>query len=324
MGFDDIYAIDPPDYDVLKYLHDKGELVSFNLGQYYSGDDVGRFKPIYDKCKELGLIDHAYIYGFDEVASDQFQNVENAASAMKRAFPDVETMTTAIDLSYGQDTVMKSVDVWVPLTPNFDAGKAAAVRASGKRVWWYVCAGPYQPYANLLIEYDTIEARLLMGAMAAKYRPDGFLYYETTLWNANKPMESGPFTNWNPQSYSTLHGDGNLMYCGPKGMPVPSIRLENFRDGMEDYAYARILEDIIGKYEAKGDSMTASERKWLVGAKAALPVPEKMVKTMADYSHDSKLLYAWRERIADCIDASGMVNVDPWGKDFGVRGFAAK
>ncbi len=324
MGFDDIYAIDPPDYDVLKYLHDKGELVAFNLGQYYSGNDVARIKPIYDKCKDMGLIDHTYTYGFDEVPAEQFQSLEDAAGAMKKAFPDVLTMTTAIDLSYGQDTIVKSVDAWVPLTPNFDAEKAPTARAAGKKVWWYVCAGPYQPYANMLIEYDTIETRLLMGAMTAKYRPDGFLYYSTTIWNANKPIESGPFTNWNPVSFADFHGDGNLMYRGAKGMPVPSIRLENFRDGMEDFAYAKILEDIIGKYEAKGESLTASQRKWLTGARAALAVPEKLVKTMTDYSHDTRVLYAWRERVADYIDASGMVDADPWGKDFGVRGFVGK
>jgi len=44
---------------------------------------------------------------------------------------------------------------------------------------------------------------------------------------------------------------------------------------------------------------------------------------MAEYSHDPQALYAWRNKVADLIDRSGMPNVDPWGKNFGVRGAAA-
>ena len=71
-----------------------------------------------------------------------------------------------------------------------------------------------------------IESRLLMGAMTAKYRPDGFLYYSLSIWNQNKPIESGPFTDWNPVSWTTYHGDGSLLCSGPGGKPVPTIRLE--------------------------------------------------------------------------------------------------
>jgi hypothetical protein len=62
------------------------------------------------------------------------------------------------------------------LTPSFDPEKAARARAAGKQVWWYICCAPHHPSANMFIECSAIEGRLLMGAMSAKYRPDGFLY----------------------------------------------------------------------------------------------------------------------------------------------------
>ena len=48
---------------------------------------------------------------------------------------------------------------------------------------------------DLLSELAAIEARLLMGAMTAKYRPDGFLYYSLSIWNQNRPIEKGPSTS---------------------------------------------------------------------------------------------------------------------------------
>jgi hypothetical protein len=325
IDYDSLYDPGPPDYEILKYKHDQGRLVAFNYGNF-GGDvesNIARFKPMYEKSKELGINDHAYIYGFDEQPPDQFPALEKAVKALKEAFPGTFILTTAYDHSFGVDSVVKSIDGWTPLTPSFDVKQAAVARAAGKKVWWYICCGPQHPFANWFVEYDAIEARLLMGAMTAKYRPDGFLYYALCFWNNNAPITSGPFTKWNPVSWTPFHGDGSIMCYGAGGKLIPTIRLENYRDGLEDTAYALILQDIINKYEAKGD-LSRSEKAWLNKAKKAIYVPDSMVKTMSEYTHDTSLVYTWREKMADAIDSSGMSDDNPWGKDFGVRGFENK
>lgn len=322
IDFDHLYEPGPPDYDILKHLHDEGKLVAFNLGSFdNAGKNIDHFKPIYEKCEEMGILDHAYIYGFDECGSDRFDEIADSTTRLKATFPDILLLTTTIDKSYGMDSVMKSIDAWCPLTPDYDLEKAAKARVAGKKVWWYICCGPRNPYANWFVDYDAVEIRLLMGAMTAKYSPDGFLYYSLTLWGDNNPITSGPFTNWNPRSFTQHNGDGSIFCCGPGGKPVPTIRLENYRDGLEDFAYAKILESIIDKYNVRGDSLTLKERKWLVNAREALIVPENLVKDLATYSHDLKLLETWRDKVADMIDSSGMSDINPWGKDFGVKGF---
>jgi hypothetical protein len=321
MEFDSLYRRAAPDFEILEHRHEKGTLRAFNFG-YFTGDsaqNLAAFKPTYEKAKQLGLLEHAYIYGFDECNAEQFPALETAAKALTQAFPEVPVMTTSYDQSYGQDTVVKSVDGWCPLSSVFNPDKAAKARAAGKMVWWYICCGPHHPFANWFVEYPGIEIRLLMGAMTAKYRPDGFLYYSTAFWNDNKPITSGPFTQWNPVSWTTYHGDGSIMCAGPGGKPVPTIRLENYRDGQEDFAYVRILEEIIARYEAKDGALDEKERAWLEAAKLALTVPEDVVKAMNDYSRDFAKLQAWRNRIAECIDASGMADADPWAKNTGVR-----
>ncbi len=321
MDFDSLYRRGAPDFEILEHRHEKGTLTAFNFG-YFTADsaqNLATFKPTYEKAKQLGLLEHAYIYGFDECNSEQFPALEAAAKELKQAFPEVPVLTTSYDNSYGQESVAKSIDGWCPLSSVFNPAQAEKARAAGKMVWWYICCGPHHPFANWFIEYPGIEIRLLMGAMAAKYRPDGFLYYSTAFWNDNTPITTGPFTQWNPVSWTTYHGDGSIMCAGPGGKPVPTIRLENYRDGQEDFAYARILQELIRAHEAKGAALEEKDRAWLAAAQAALPVPEDLVKSMSEYSRDAAKLQAWRNRIAELIDASGAHDVDPWTKNSGVR-----
>ncbi|MBN2129462.1 MAG: DUF4091 domain-containing protein [Sedimentisphaerales bacterium] len=326
IDYDSLYRREAPDFEVLEYLHDKGRLTAFNFGYYgdASAGTIERFRPAYEKAKELGLLDHAYIYGFDECREERFPELEAAAAAFKKAYPEVLVMTTSYDHSYGLDSCVKSMDAWCPLSPVFDPDKAAQARAAGKRVWWYICCGPHHPDANWFIEYRAIEIRLLMGAMTAKYRPDGFLYYELSIWNANKPITSGPFTQWNPVSWTTYHGDGSIFCVGPGGTPLPTIRLENYRDGQEDFAYTCILRDIIEHYQSRATGLTPEQRSWLDEAIQTLEVPKELVAARSDYSDDPAVLYGYRKRVADMIDNSGMADADPWGDDFGVRGFLPK
>ncbi len=163
-----------------------------------------------------------------------------------------------------------------------------------------------------------------MGAQTAKYRPDGFLYYHTSIWNNNKGIDcaAGPYTSWNPVSWTVYHGDGSLFHCDSDGNPLPSIRLENYRDGQEDYAYYCILEDAVKQVKAK-KNLTDAQAKWLKEAEAALVVPETLVKGMDVYSRDPQLLREWRDHLGDLIEACGFsASINPWGKGvFGVRGW---
>jgi len=322
MSFDSLYAFAnwSPDFEVLKAIHDEGRLGRFNLGYYgtceegqeeaFRAGTVAAIRPRYEKAKELGLLDHAYIYGCDENPAERFPGVERAVSILKQEFPDVTVLTTTYDNSFGQDSVIKSMDAFCPLTPSFDVEKAKVARANGKEVWWYICCGPRHPFANMFIEYGAIEGRLLMGAMTAKCRPDGFLYYETSIWNA-EPITSGPFTDWDPRSWTTFHGDGSWTCPGPDGTPLATIRLENFRDGLEDYAYYRILEATIAAVRATG-KQDAATQEWLAEAEVLLTVPEDLVSSLTQYTDDPRQVYSYRSALAEAIESAGVNAVDPW------------
>ncbi|MBP5673661.1 MAG: DUF4091 domain-containing protein [Victivallales bacterium] len=337
IDYDHLYRGGSPDFDIIQRLHKQGRLTAFNLGNVFNGgvDEKGfeekmkktidRLRPAYEKAKELGLLEYAYIYGFDERGKDQFPILERCAKALREAFPEVLLMTTSYDDTYGANSVVKTMDAWCPLTPVYQktVDKIPAARAAGKYVWWYICCGPHNPFTNWFVEYAAIESRLLMGAQTAKFRPDGFLYYHTSIWNNNKGIDcsAGPYTTWNPVSWTVYHGDGSLFHCDSNGAPLPSIRLENYRDGQEDYAYFCILEDAVKQVKAKA-SLTAAEKKWLKDAEAALIVPETLVKGMDVYSRDPQELRKWRDHLADLIEACGFsAKINPWKGVFGVRGW---
>ncbi|MBI5835473.1 MAG: DUF4091 domain-containing protein [Armatimonadetes bacterium] len=311
--YDSLYSYGgwKPEFDQLRRLHDQGRLGRFNLG-YWSTCAPGKedeyrqwmadvIRPRYEQAKALGILDHAYLYGCDELPEAEFPHVQRAAALLKAAFPEVFVLTTTYDHSFGQDTVIKSVDGFCPLTPKFDPKLAAQARAQGKQVWWYICCGPAHPYANMFIEYPAIEGRLLMGAMAAKYRPDGFLYYQISIWNG-KPITSGPFTEWDPRSWTTYHGDGSWVCVGPNGRPLATQRLENFRDGLEDYAYTSVLEAAMARVKALPE--TAATGAWLGEAEARLVVPKDLVESMTRYTGDPAVVEAWRAGMAAAIEAA--------------------
>lgn len=316
----------PPDFDVLSYLHEKGRLGTFNLGFFGPGASeatgqiasLDKLKALHDTAAARGLIEHAYIYGFDE--QPVTQQLADAARNIKKLLPDSFILSTAKSPTYGMgDPLAKDIDGWVPLTHHYKASLAGKARQEGKQVWWYICNWPMPPYANWFLECDAIEARLLMGAMARKYQPDGFLYYATALFRDNKALGSDtPFTSWRADSFDAWHGDGQLLYFGEKGQLIPSIRLENFRDGLEDYACARILESMVAKGKETPD-LRADQQEWLAQAEEALEVPPTLVESLTQYNRSTADLYEWRDRIAGAIASSPFTEVNPWQEDFRLK-----
>ncbi len=265
----------------------------------------------------LGRLDETYAYGYDEIGPDQFQAMYNTFTSIHNTYPGVRTMTTAYDATFGtaQNSyfLRDAVDIWVPGTTSYSKTAAESLRAEGKDAWWYIAEGPRHPYANWYIQYPAIEARLLMGAMTYKSAAGGFLYYAMTNWGyhtglpKNVPITSGPYTNWSPLVAWTdkyngwLDGDGQLYVAGPPEVgPLPTIRLANIRDGLEDYEYLHILKGLVAQL-SRCPSSEPVHQSFLQSANALLAVPSDVVATIATYTRDPAVLYSYRQQLADHI-----------------------
>ena len=307
---DSLYHSGNVRFEVLERLKRQGRLGLFNLGYWsypastneadvakWRTKTIGKLCASYDEAKARGLLDHAYLYGCDEIAEKYFPVIRIAIRELKAAFPGVPISTTAGDHEFGVGTALAEMDWFTPLTPKFNMEKAERSRKAGHQVWWYICCGPHAPSANIFIECPASEVRLLMGAQSIRMRPDGFLYYQISIWNSVRCITSGPFTDWDPRSWTTYHGDGSWTCVGPDGKPLPTIRLENFRDGLEDFAYAETLRARLNACKNKDDA-------WSRKAKALLDVPREVMDSMTNYTDDPAAVYRWRDAMADLIEAA--------------------
>ena len=139
-------------------------------------------------------------------------------------------------------------DIMCPISDQFDKRgfpEAVARRAeTGSRAWWYVCCEPTGAYCNMFVHQQGTRHRLLFWQ---QYQQNitGLLYWSTTYWEKANPWFSA--ATWN--NYETC-GDGSWFYPGPAvGLkePVPSLRLKNIADGLEDYDLLRMAEEKFGR-----------------------------------------------------------------------------
>ena len=316
---DNIYRKEMPPIESLKRWDKKG-LNAFNILYVQKPDGIKAGDPFPAERKEQllkqidesvallkanGLFSKCYLYGFDEISTESFAAMKDIFGEVKKRHPDLLTLTTGYDHSFGITSGVDGMDAWCPLTPRFDLKLVEEARARGKQVWWYTCIGPQAPYANWFVEYDAIDARVLMGLQTAKYRPDGYLYYAMMRWPlTTKPISFGPYTDWPPASFHEANGDGSIICAGPHG-PVPTIRLENIRDGIEDYEYFWLLEQEINRLKKRSGPAAS---KALAQAEKAAQIGDEVVVSLSNFTKSPDALRAKRRQVAEAIIAARKVN----------------
>jgi len=316
LNIDHLYRKDPPSIEVIKYGVSRG-MNAFNVGGVFreaaaSGKRNKELDNYIARLKEEGLFDYAYVYGFDEIREEKFAEMRMTFGNVHRMFPGLETMTTAADHSFGAKTRLRSaVDIWVPVTDWYDQEEARKLRKEKRDMWWYICVVPYHPYANFFVEYPGIEPRLLTGTMSYKYEAGGFLYYHISLWGEEEKgkenrsvISKGPYTEWNPGSFfnpknsKTANGDGSLFCPGPDG-PLSTIRMENIRDGFEDYNYLYRLRELADAVRKQPESEAG--KAFLAEAERLLVVPDNVVTAVTEFSTDPVHLSNYRVALAAAI-----------------------
>lgn len=203
---------------------------------------LAELRPYVEELRKLGLMDRAYLYTFDESKPEYHPIMTEFFGMIKENFPDLSTFTTAY---IGADTeLLKKLNVdWsTPLTSVYDLEQAEICRKNGQKIWSYICCGPNEPYANIMLRFPLLDSRIL-GWQAFEQKYDGLLYWGMNIWSApdNLPMdpEKTLFWKWNTGwklgGTTMIYGDGRLVYPNVDGTPIGCLRLANLRDGYEDY-----------------------------------------------------------------------------------------
>ena len=88
------------------------------------------------------------------------------------------------------------------------------------------------------------------------------------------------------------------MYPGPNGTVLASIRLENLRDGIEDYEMLALLRERVARAKAQGRDVSAAEK--------ALAIDPAVCRPDLTYTSDPQVLLKARREIARGIVGLGM------------------
>ena len=150
------------------------------------------------------------------------------------------------------------------------AERMAAEKLGGDETWWYVTRNPNNPELTVLTQQDAVSYRTLFWQQKL-YDVDGFLYYAVNDWAVGTDPRAAKNDNhvelcneydrtgaWyskheiSAAQNMDVYGNGILLYPGHMVDwyyfdPVGSLRLECVRDGIEDYEYFTMLEEIYGE-----------------------------------------------------------------------------
>jgi hypothetical protein len=268
--------------------------------------------------RERGWLDMAYVYWFDEPEPRDYDFVAQGMRRLKQSAPGLRRMLTE---EPGDNVLAGLVDIWCPVSPNYDQAAADKRRALGERFWWYVCTGPKAPYCTLFIDHPATELRVWHWQTWQR-QIAGTLVWQTNYWTseaaypdqAQNPYEdpmgyvSGYSTPRGVKRYWG-NGDGRFIYpplaaavpgrSGGEGViapPVSSIRWEMLREGVEDYEYLYLLRELL--QQRRGSLPPEDVRR----CESLLTVPAEVTNEMTKFTTDPAPIYQHRRAVAAAIE----------------------
>ncbi|MDD3586605.1 MAG: DUF4091 domain-containing protein, partial [Thermoguttaceae bacterium] len=255
------------------------------LGKFASGTpeykalmaDYGR--KLEKTLKDAGLLEAAYAYWFDEPDHKDYEFVAHGFATLKKYMPGVARMLTeepSDALNEQLEKLNGTLDIWCPVSSNYDQEQAEKRMKKNERFWWYVCCGPKAPYCTLFIDHPATELRVWLWQTMERGIV-GNLVWASNYWTsptafpdkAQNPYEDPMgYVSGGPKG-SKRHwgnGDGRFVYpplaAAQPGLndgkpiiekPVSSIRWEMLREGIEDYEMLVILKQLVNKAGDKID-----------------------------------------------------------------------
>ena len=300
-------------------FHDRVEPTIAGFGEStpeYQAMFSGQVQQIEAHLREKGWLDMAYIYWFDEPEPKDYAFVRAGMERLKKYAPGLRRMLTEepVEPLYG------AVDIWCPVTPNYNHEIAELRRQHGERFWWYVCTGPKAPYCTLFIDHPATELRVWLWQTWQR-KIDGILVWSTNYWTSSAAFPDGfqdPYED--PMGYVSGYstpkgvkrhwgnGDGRFIYppqiasvpgktSGPViAKPVSSIRWEMLREGIEDFEMLWLLRDLL---KQKGSRLSSERRKAI---EALLTVPPEITTDMTTFTKSPKPIYDHRSKVAQAIE----------------------
>ena len=311
---DDITRTEPPEIEDLLYARGRG-MSRFNIlnivpepkdpntpivytttkeilfSDWFYPSFRDRLVPYVKELRKRGLADMAYLYGFDEQKKEYYPAIELFWNRLRKDVPGIPLMSTSKayrDIAANPTNPPPGAfagDWMCPVMQDWNQAATDALRRMGKKVWWYTCLSPSEPYPNFAnLEAPFVDGRII-GWSTHRIGAEGFLFWIVNFWRKGvvKFDESETyFPEWKSEIGNNVHGDGILLYPGRNAV-LPSIRLANVRDGVEDAEWLK----------------AAGKR---AGVNAAASLCGNVVRTSTDFTRDPRVIRTVRSSVGNLIE----------------------
>jgi hypothetical protein len=252
-------------------------------------NDPAALKQAARFVKANDLQDVAFCHIADEPPPPAWPNLDEPMKKWAEAASSIPLMITSEGF---QPFLPEAAKIWAVHLPLLDTLNNKPVLnhiEQGKPVWLYINHQTPRPYCNFLVDFSSVEHRILFW-QAWALGVQGMHYWAVNYTDAYED----PYTSL--VDVSPVNGDGLLVYPGPDG-PVSSIRWENIRDGIDDYDYLTILMARFRQVQKKNPQHPALSR-----ASEALNI-KGLVPDLVSFPRDPEQLVKKRDDIARAITA---------------------
>ena len=240
-----------------------------------------------------------YLYGFDETGTHLNQQLKSALENARQLLPGVRLITTAAN-PQALPELYASLDVHCPANAYALPRHDRMVKEKyGVDFWTYVGGGGYYPFGNFeRIDQPLIHSRAFFWEPIAFNHIKGFLYWDIQMWRKNQQFAENLPPVWS--EWDSTHGENNgmgaLFYPGPDCTSWPSMRAEVMRDGIEDYNFTRLAEELLDSRQfANADEKAKAMDK-------LQQIKDGFSTGMSVFCQDAKRCHELRDRLMDLIE----------------------
>jgi hypothetical protein len=287
-------------------------------GEYpFKGVDRGKLRPEFKRAVQACLRaywDHMKAKGWDKkvtyyMSDEPFASQPETIAQMKALCDMVKEVDPTIPI---YSSTWSHIPQWDGYISQWGIGhygivpeeKIRQIRASGVRVWYttdgQMCTDtPYCAIERLLPHYCfkyNVAAYEFWGSAWLTYNPYEFGWH-SYIFQSDTPTNS--------YYVRYPNGDGFIAYpgapIGNKG-PVPSMRMEQAREGVEDYEYLYMLRERIAAAKAAGKDARAGE-KAMQAADALVDMPSAGGRYSTKILPDPDVVFRVKEQVAKAIEA---------------------
>ncbi len=225
--------------------------------------------------RDKGVFDRVFFHVSDEPMSIAKRSYGKASSIVKELFGEFEIIDALSDYDFYKKGLVK---LPIPATDHI-----APFIGNVPQLWTYNCGAQFKDVSNRFFSMPSQRNRVL-GYQLYKYGVKGFLHWGYNFWFKRLSVGAlDPFKESDAGGYFPS-GDSYVVYPGKDGMPLKSLRLNVFNDGLQDMRALQLAESLIGREETMR----------ILESGLSKPI------TFAEYPHSDE----WQLEIREAINAA--------------------